>query len=259
MQFNIYDTFGDGILSPGGYWVYVNGALAGSGGNYGFSDQLNFNCPPGSFCTSPLPLDTGSYIATFDNTWYQYTPPVSGTYSVSTCGTNTCNTQIWAYSNCPVFPYNEGVQGTFAYNDDFCGTQAELNVVLIAGNNYYIRIGDKNDSCTGNINFTFSYVGPIQGCTDPLACNYDPMASVDNGTCIYAPNPNCAGPDLQIDSLKFIQSLYIHSTVATNCDVQEGCVTGYGQRYVVSFTSRINNIGTLDFLYRQLLHTAGNV
>jgi hypothetical protein len=25
----------------------------------------------------------------------------------------------------------------------------------------------------------------ILGCTDPLACNYDPLANVDDGSCIY--------------------------------------------------------------------------
>ena len=31
--FEIYDTFGDGIYTPGGYWVYVNGALVSTGSN----------------------------------------------------------------------------------------------------------------------------------------------------------------------------------------------------------------------------------
>lgn len=30
--------------------------------------------------------------------------------------------------------------------------------------------------------------GPIEGCTDPLACNFDPQAAIDSGTCSY-PNP----------------------------------------------------------------------
>ncbi len=246
--FTILDTYGDGILNPGGYWLYLNGSLIGSGGNYSFSEQHSINCPAGSFCTIPLTLVAGTSTATFDNTWYTYSAAVSGTYSISTCGLNSCNTKIWVYTTCPTIPYNEGVQGTYAYNDDNnCGTQADINVVLIAGNSYLIRIGDNNDSCSSPINFTFSYVGPIQGCTDVLACNYDPMATIDNGSCIYSPNPNCAGPDLQIDSAIFVQSLSLQAKTAGSCDVTEGCVTGYGQRYVISFTSRINNIGTLDF------------
>jgi hypothetical protein len=70
---------------------------------------------------------------------------------------------------------------------------------------------------------------------------------VDDSSCIYTGDPNCAGPDLQIDSAIFRQSLSLLTHVAATCDVDEGCVTGYGTRYVITFTSRINNIGTLDF------------
>ena len=28
-------------------------------------------------------------------------------------------------------------------------------------------------------------IGIVNGCTDPVACNYDSSASVDDGSCIY--------------------------------------------------------------------------
>src|SRR4051794_39409206 len=37
--FTIHDAFGDGILNPGGYYVYVNGLLVTSGGPFGFTAQ----------------------------------------------------------------------------------------------------------------------------------------------------------------------------------------------------------------------------
>ncbi len=246
--FTIHDAFGDGIISPGGYWLYVDGTLIANGSGFGSTAQHTFNCPPGNFCTDALPLTLGSHTATFDNTWYEYIPATTGTYNLTTCGLNTCNTKIWVYSSCPSVPYNEGVQGTYGYNDDAaCGTQSNLDIVLMAGTKYLIRIGDNQDSCIGSVNFDFSYVGPITGCTDITACNYNPLATADDGSCIYYPNPLCAGPDLQIDSLRFIQSLSMQTHNTQTCDVDEGCVTGYGTRYVVTFTSRINNIGTLDF------------
>ncbi len=246
--FSIHDSYGDGLLAPGGYWLYLNGVLISSGANYGYGQQKSFNCPPGNFCTDPTMLAFGTHTAMFDDTWYEYTPTINGTYSFSTCSLNTCNTQIWIYTTCPLFPYNEGVQGTYAYNDDNnCGTQATLNVILLANTRYLIRIGDNLDSCSSSIDFDFSFVGPVAGCTDLTACNYNPLASVDDGSCIFFPNPACAGPDLEIDSTIFIQSLSLLTHTAAFCDVDEGCVTGYGTRYVISFTSRINNIGTLDF------------
>ncbi|MDQ3051818.1 MAG: lysyl oxidase family protein [Bacteroidota bacterium] len=246
--FTIYDTFGDGIYAPGGYWVYADGILVASGNAFGSIASHPIACAPGMFCSSSLPLNAGTFTAPFDNTFYVYTCTVTGTYNITTCGMNTCNTKIWVYSNCSGNVNDEGPVGTFSYNDDAgCGLQADLNVVFMAGQTYYIRIGDNADDCTGAIDFTFSYVGPVQGCTDPQACNYNPLAVIDDGSCIYFPNPACAGPDLKFDSLAFVNSLTMMTINASACDVDEGCVTGYGTRYVVAFTSKIDNIGPLDY------------
>lgn len=246
--FTIYDTFGDGIISPGGYWLYVDGVLIGNGSAFGATAQYTFNCPPGSYCSNPIPLANGSHTAQFDDTWYDYTPAVSGTYLLNTCGLNTCDTKIWVYGSCPPYPYSESVQGTFAFNDDYnCGVQAVLNVILFAGSHYLIRIGDNLDSCSGSVVFDFSYVGPVRGCMDINACNYNPLASQDDSSCVYFPSPLCNGPDLRLDSTIFVQSLSLQSHYAATCDVDEGCVTGYGIRNVISFTSHIDNVGTQDF------------
>jgi hypothetical protein len=246
--FTIHDSYGDGISAPGGFYLYVDGVLSFSGSNFGTSTQTSFNCPPGSFCTSPIQLTYGIHSAPYDNTWYVFTPDTTGTYFINTCGFNNCNTRIWMYQGCPAPPYQEGVQGTFAFNDSSsCGEQAALNAILMAGNTYYIRIGDTNDSCTSNVDFEFTYTGGIRGCTDLNACNYNPMATEDDSSCIYYPSPLCAGPDLKIDSMEFVNSLHLSSTTAGTCDVAEGCVLGYGTRNVLEFTSRIHNVGTLDF------------
>jgi hypothetical protein len=39
-----------------------------------------------------------------------------------------------------------------------------------------------------NINVTVSNI-PVRGCTDPAATNYNPNASVDDGSCVYPPPP----------------------------------------------------------------------
>ena len=247
-MFTMYDSFGDGILAPGGFFVYVDGVLKLSGGAYGFGMSASINCPQGSFCNDPIAIDTGSYTAPAADSWYSFTAPTNGNYSLSTCGTNTCNTQLWVYSTCPAFPYQDNATGTFAYNDDnACGAQADMSVALMGGINYLIRVGDVGTSCTGAINFQLGYIGPITGCLDPASCTYNPLASVDDGSCIYPPNPLCAGPDLEIDSMDFINSLNIISHTTSNCDIDEGCVTGYGTRYCITFSSKINNIGTLDY------------
>lgn len=246
-QFIIRDSYGDGIFAPGGYWLYVDGNLATSGAAFGTQAAFQFNCPPGAYCPTPLPINTGSFTSLFDDTWYSFTPAQTGTYNLSTCTGNSCNTQIWIYDICPGLPYPEDAPGSYAYNDDYCGDQASLNVMLVAGTPYYFRIGDSNDDCNGTIDFTFSYVGPVQGCTDPTSCNFNPLAVIDDGSCIFFPDPACVGPDLRFDSVSFVSSLSMSPHTAATCDVAEGCVTGYGQRYVLQFTSKIDNIGPQDY------------
>lgn len=244
--FTINDTYGDGIFAPGGYWLYLDGALVSNGSAFGYSTNFAVGCPPGTACTSPLTLALGSNTANFEDTWYTYTPTLSGTYELTTCITNTCNTAIWMYASC-IGNYTEDATGTYTFNDDFCGQQSRVITTLIAGTNYKVRIGDINNDCTGPINFEFNYVGPISGCMDPASCNYNPIAMVDDGSCIYFPNPLCSGPDLEFDSVQFVNSLALQSVVAANCDVQEGCLLQYGTRNVIRFTSKINNVGTLDY------------
>ena len=247
--FTIYDSYGDGIYAPGGYWLYLNGQQIATGYNYGYQDQVVINCPPGSFCSQPATLTAGNHNTIYDNHYYTFTAPTTGIYNITTCGTNNCDTKIWVYSSCNSQSGDEGPPGTYAYNDNAnCGLQAELDVIFMAGQSYIVRIGDSNDNCTGTVNFSFSYVGPISGCIDPNACNFNPLAAIDDGSCIYAPNPGCTGPDLVFDSLAFVSSLGLQTIAAGTCDVAEGCVTGYGTRYVISFTSKIDNIGNLDYI-----------
>jgi hypothetical protein len=250
VMFTIYDQYGDGIIAPGGYWIYADGVQILQGSPFTFIAQFAIACAPGSFCTSPIPLTGyGTYTTSYDEAWYSYVCDSTGTYNISTCGLNTCNTQIWVYTSCPSTPYSEGPPGTYAYNDDAnCGLQANLNVILIDGQTYLIRIGDNLNDCSDSVGFNFSYVGVPQGCMDPTACNYNPLAMVDDGSCIYYPNPNCAGPDLKFDSVQFVNSLSVMPVTSLPCDVDEGCVTGYGLRYVLTFDSKIWNIGTVDYV-----------
>ncbi|MCD6068821.1 MAG: uncharacterized protein K0S33_3647 [Bacteroidetes bacterium] len=251
LTFSIFDTFGDGICcsyGTGSYHVTYGGSTVASGGNYGNSEITSFNCPPGSNCNQAIVADTGMYTALGRNYWYLFTPTVNGMYEISTCyAANTCDTKLWVYANC-TGNINNTNTGTLYYDDNNggCGIKAVISGALTAGTPYYIRVGDEASSCTGPIAFSIDFTGGIVGCMDPMACNYNPMAS-DSGTCYYSGNPLCVGPDLTISQPEVQATLHMGNTTATNCEVVEGCLAGYGNRQILQFSTRISNVGQLDY------------
>jgi hypothetical protein len=207
----------------------------------------------GSMCSNPEVINNAliysssvQWTTSFDDHWYSFVPDSTGIYIISTCNIDPCDTKIWVYDNCPI-SVNEWAEGTYTYNDDFCGLQSQVSVSFTSGITYYIRIGDYSDACGDNINFSMNFVGQILGCTDPSACNFSPMATQDDGSCAYYPSPFCSQPDLQMDSLALVNSLYLQQHFAAECDIAEGCVTGFGNRWVLAFSSKINNIGQEDY------------
>ncbi len=253
-NFTITDSYGDGICCTYGngyFLVIVDGDTIATGGNYTASQTVDFNCPPGSSCSSPdTVIAGGPYATTYDDHWYSFTPDSNGMYEISTCTGNSCNTKIWVYELCgPVI--DETNVGTIFYDDNSCGSGSQLaivNAALAAGSRYIIRIGDYNDNCPGAVSWSITYNGPIVGCTDPTACNYNPLATVSD-TCIYPGNPLCpSGPDLLLREDVLRSSMYVATYNATDaCMVAENCINGLGNRQLIRFTTHIENNGTQDY------------
>lgn len=253
LRFTINDSYGDGMCcnyGQGSYTVTFGGQVVASGGQFTHTESAYFNCPPGYSCNSAIPVGLGNYTAPVANTWYAFTPDSIGTYLITTCNTNTCDTKIWVYSQCNGLTWNDAQLGTDFYDDDGggCGTQAVVTAYLDSAQTYYIRIGDDAGNCGNNgINWALQYVGPVVGCMDPNSCNYNPLATVP-GTCIAYGDPDCPfAPDLMIDQGAILGSLDLDQVTTDNCYVQEGCVTGYGLRDIIRFTTHIRNIGEMDY------------
>lgn len=256
--FTMHDGYGDGITGQGGYIVTMDGTVVASGGsghgnNYTYSQSTELNCPPGFSCGNPLIVGDGDHTAPAPNTWYRFTASVSGQYLVSTCGTNTCDTRIWVYDHCTGLVPDESPAGTMYYADGGCpnGIQAQLLANLGVGDHVWVRIGDAGVACEGvSINWSISYFGPISGCTSFNSCNYDPLATVDDGSCLAWGDPDCPqAPDLTVDQARLVSSLNLSATTVAqgDCYIAEGCLTGYGTREIVRFDTRIENIGDLDY------------
>ena len=260
LTFEIEDSFGDGIccgFGEGGFWVYLDGALVGSGGEFSDFASFDFNCPPGSSCGSALSVDGAADFydtgAEFANTWYEFVPDSTGIYHIGThFDENACDNALWIYDYCVGLDWSNGYQGALFFNDDKDSVSqlAAIETFLAAGTTYWIRVGSWAGQCDGqSIRWNIDYDGPISGCTDPESCNYNPLAVVDDGSCLMWGDPACPeGPDLVAIEADFVNSLYIdYLENADGCMVNEGCLAGYGTRELLRFDTRIENIGTVDF------------
>ncbi len=142
--------------------------------------------------------------------WYKFVYG-GGTITVETqLGTNS-DTRLAVYTACG------GTQ--LACNDDITGSYRSRITLscptLVVGNTYYIQAGGYN-SIIGT--FTLSVLASgIQGCTNPLATNYSPCSTQDNGTCTF--------PTLT--------SQFNYAPTGTNClniqysSTSSGNITGY--------------------------------
>ena len=132
VQVRIIDSYGDGIFSPGGYWIYLDGDLVANGSNFGSLAEHSVACPPGSACSEAIEIETGNHTATFEDTWFRFNCEASGTYNLSTCDLSTCDTKLWVFESCPTVGLTEGPMGTYAFNDNAdCGLQSNLYVVFV--------------------------------------------------------------------------------------------------------------------------------
>lgn len=249
--FRLFDTFGDGLLGNGSCTLKLNGILLTTiTGDYNYLATYTFNCPPGSNCSSPSIVSEGNHTAPQQDTWYRFTADSSGNYTISTCALgNVCDTRIYGYTTpCASLVFDDAGMGVSFYNDDFCGNQSEVVVGVGAGQSIIFRIGDSATSCAGNaINWKINFSGAISGCTDPAACNYNPLAEVSDGSCVYS-GPLCAAPDLAVDKSYLESSMYLDNFHnAVNCEVDEGCILGYGTRRLLKYGVQIWNYGNQPY------------
>lgn len=216
----------------------------------------------GEDCNTAVSITEGTYTAPNPDYWYSFTVPTTGTYVISTCDMgNTCDTRLYVYDHCVGLIPTELAEGTLSYNDDYCGSQSQITTLLEAGDLVYIRIGDAETACAGeSINWSIAYTGLPTGCIDAFACNYSPIAMVDDGSCIYPGNPDCpSGPDLVLDETYFdgdistgwgtdFQLSTINADDWTNsCYIDEGSLTGPGMRTIIRFGIKIWNLGDEDY------------
>ncbi len=231
--FTIFDSFGDGICCAygiGDYALTVDGALVAAGGEFGDLESTSFCVGSGFGCTDATACNYDP-DATIDNgvcdfSCYGCTDPASCNYDPdATIDDGSCigdgipvtvsvTTDTWPGETTWTLADSVGtvlISGgpytssgftveqsvcvgdgcyTFEILDSFGdgifdpgGYTLTVDSAVIASGGAF-GTGQSIEFCTDNLNF---------GCTDPAACNYDPDAGIDNGTCDFS----CLGCTLE--------------------------------------------------------------
>lgn len=258
--FNLFDTVGDGICCGygiGSYSLIIDGDTLATGGEFADLEQVFFHCPTGSTCSAAEEISQlSSYSTQFENHWYLFQPDTSGIFQISTCNWDDCGTEIWIYDYCEGLQWDDSQEAAIYFTNDGCSgsTNAYLEGSLLADNEYWIRIRAAEECSSTEVLWSLEYDGPAAGCMDTSACNFDPFAQLhDAASCIYPGNPECPnGPDLLLVEEVLRESLALgYRENDDQCFVEEGCLSGYGNRTVLRFTTRIENIGNQDFYIGQ--------
>lgn len=254
VTFYITDDFGNGLTDNGSYMLFADDVLIASGQEFEFETSETFNCEEGESCESAIVIDTIPFIysgLSKTNNWFVFIPENTFEYKLTTCNSGSVNhgqipdTQILVYDECKL--NTGGLQGSVTIRDDDpnCtpGTTIEA-LQLSLGQPYYINIGIADAEIHDGFTFEFSY-NFILGCMDENSCNFNPFATIDDGSCYF---DNCS-PDLMVNQDSLFSSISLDTIINNDeCLIREGCLSGSGQREIIRFTTAIENIGDTDYL-----------
>jgi len=111
---------------------------------------------------------------------YQLNATAGCTYTITTCGTSSFDTQITVFNPSNTFVVYNDDSGCPNYGSTVTFTAAVTGPYTVQVNEY---------GCTWSwyaaeyFGVTLVNCGPVSGCTNPAACNYDPAAVSDDGSC----------------------------------------------------------------------------
>ena len=229
----MYDSYGDGICctyGEGSYTLTVDGNTVAYGGQYENEESTTFCVGEGYGCTDATACnydaDAINDNGACDYGCYGCTDPLSCNYDPeATIDDGNCITDgipvivsitTDAFPNEITWTLTDSLGGIAASGGPYVGSGITFDDLICVGEGCYTftildSFGDgifdpggytlsvdgvvlasgsdygSEESvafCTDNLDF---------GCTDPLACNYDDQAGVDNGTCDYS----CSGCTLE--------------------------------------------------------------
>lgn len=210
------------------------------------TDQLNYDCFNLPTLPSPIELGSGDPLNIIDSdpntTYYVYYTLSDGSQSsVFSYTTGDCLNQE-TICDCAGTEHTIGVldwigdgfadDGTYEWEGqpvDFnCSTWGfDCGDIGPTDDPYGVCLGDlpPNNGCDS---------GDVFGCTDPLATNYNPNATIDDGSCIYDQGCLPAGMTLSEDCLvdpetgDLITRILVEFSINGDCTVEDLCYSPVG-------------------------------
>ena len=229
LTFNLYDSYGDGITSTEGFNIEVCGNEVVSNSNFesefntsflvscnieivGCSNETasNFN-PEATYddgsCVYPLECDSQNSLSLYMHDSYGD-------------GWNGNTIEIYTVDESLILTttLEDGLEGLYEFcvsdgcyiinTTDIGSYDDEVSWDLLQGTDT-IASGLSPSSISITLNSECYFV---DGCTNILACNYNELANVDNGTCTYAPSYfDCDGTCISdVDSDGYCDELEIY-------------------------------------------------
>ena len=192
--------------------------------------------------------------------WYTFTTPdVPASIEIEALydGTNTLtDTQFGIFETCGgemIYCDGNGGEGLMSRFDFACGELAENTTYLLLVDGWN---GD-NGTCYLNFTVDTTCAQEVLGCTDPLAINYNPLATQDDGSCEY--ETTCTEVTIILDGSSSFEAdwllasdngyfeggSYLGSDLEINECLEDGCYELFfgtnDSIYEVSYTVFIEN------------------
>jgi len=158
--------------------LLISGAALGQGSDSCSGAQAISGLGIFPFDTTASSDSASSGCTMFRDVWFAWTAPATDTFTVSTCGFASFDTELAAYAGTTCPPVTP-----LACNDDSCGLQSTIFFGGASGATYLIRAGGFSTTSTGagSIEITQGISG---GCSDP-ATGPDVIVGDLNGLADY--------------------------------------------------------------------------
>jgi len=117
-EFIIQDDFSDGLQGDGAYQLFLDGTIIQENSNFGSVEKTEFNCAAGATCQLSIPISNGIQSNLTNLPWFSFTADSIGSYSISTCGLNTCDTRLWIYEDCDGLLISYDQAGAIYFDDN---------------------------------------------------------------------------------------------------------------------------------------------